>query len=494
MSTNAAYGGQVPMAQEVPMAAPVAQDYTGEYAEGSVASKGSINYEGSKYQDVWALVAWLVSVVAVIGCAVAFSDDLFAYTDSQGTDDFVTDDATYNPINTEVLIAAVIAGCIFAGIWSWGWLKIMQRYAGNVIWTGIVLNCIAWVVFSVAFFALTSSAAGLVFLIMVAFLLLYYYCVRSKIPLAEACLKISSECIQANPSVVTVSIAFAFLSIIWILVWEFAAAGYYVNATDGLTQEISGGGYAGLILLVLCFYWSAEVFKNIGHVTTAGTCATWWFWPQADGKVRGALCRALTTSLGSICLGSLIVAILKTLRYIVRQLMEDRNMAALYCILLCILDCITGLMQYFNKYAYTYVAIYGDGFMAAGKKTWDLFKSAGFDAIINDDLSGLALGLGIFFGVILSGFVGLALAYLFEDCKTNATCILVTVILCMFCSFFLVNISMACVASCVTTTFVLWAEDPAAINAARPDKVALLRDAVNKQFETRRDKIETARY
>jgi hypothetical protein len=50
------------------------------------------------------------------------------------------------------------------------------------------------------------------------------------------------------------------------------------------------------------------------------------------------------------------------------------------------------LMEYFNRWAYVYVGIYGYKFTQAGKAVFQLFKQRGFDAVINDDLIGNVLG------------------------------------------------------------------------------------------------------
>ena len=76
---------------------------------------------------------------------------------------------------------------------------------------------------------------------------------------------------------------------------------------------------------------------------------------------------------------------------------------------MCILQCIESLIEYFNKWAFTYVGIYGYKFTTAGKAVITLFKQRGFDAIINDDLIGNVLSLAaIVVGLICAG---LAVAY-----------------------------------------------------------------------------------
>ncbi len=57
-------------------------------------------------------------------------------------------------------------------------------------------------------------------------------------------------------------------------------------------------------------------------------------------------------------------------------------------------------MEYINKWAFCYVGIYGYDFRTSGKAVMTLFKNRGWTAVINDDLTSSALGLGAF-GVAL---------------------------------------------------------------------------------------------
>lgn len=57
-------------------------------------------------------------------------------------------------------------------------------------------------------------------------------------------------------------------------------------------------------------------------------------------------------------------------------------------------------MEYFNRYAFTYVAVYGQKYTEAASSVWGLLKSTGFMVIINDDLiEGVLV-----FGALLGGF------------------------------------------------------------------------------------------
>ena len=62
--------------------------------------------------------------------------------------------------------------------------------------------------------------------------------------------------------------------------------------------------------------------------------------------------------------------------------------AILACCAVCCISCISGLIQWFNKYAYIEIALYGKSYIPAAKDTWRLMKDRGIDALINDSIDG----------------------------------------------------------------------------------------------------------
>ena len=71
--------------------------------------------------------------------------------------------------------------------------------------------------------------------------------------------------------------------------------------------------------------------------------------------------RATTYSFGSICFGSLLVAIVQALRTLldIARSQDDDGCNILVCLLQCILGCIEGIIEELNKWAYVYVGLYG---------------------------------------------------------------------------------------------------------------------------------------
>ena len=118
----------------------------------------------------------------------------------------------------------------------------------------------------------------------------------------------------------------------------------------------------------------------------------------------------MTTSFGSICFGSLIVAIIQALKSLAQSARENGDAGILACIAECILGCIQAIVEYFNKWAFIYVGLYGYSYMEAGKNVITLFRNRGWDAIVADDLIGNVLLLVSIIVGGLSGVVGIIVA------------------------------------------------------------------------------------
>jgi hypothetical protein len=75
-----------------------------------------------------------------------------------------------------------------------------------------------------------------------------------------------------------------------------------------------------------------------------------------EHPVFGAVKRASTTSFGSICLGALLVAFIRTVRFFIRMAEQNaRNSnntlaACVLCFVECILGWLESLINYINQY------------------------------------------------------------------------------------------------------------------------------------------------
>lgn len=140
---------------------------------------------------------------------------------------------------------------------------------------------------------------------------------------------------------------------------------------------------------------------------------TWCFDKLNPTAVSGSFYRSCVKSFGSICFGSLLNAIIMTLKYLAsnaRQRASENNnegAAVLACIAQCILSCLQDIIEYFNQWAYIFVGVYGTTYLESGKMVFELFKARGFTSIISTDLVSYFLFCIISISGLLSGLIGM---------------------------------------------------------------------------------------
>ena len=144
---------------------------------------------------------------------------------------------------------------------------------------------------------------------------------------------------RSSIGILLVGIASLFVGLFWLLIWTVALMGIFNrnNSTDcKLWDEcethvyIYRGRIIELGLLLVSLYWTTMVIKNILRVTVAGAIGGRWWFAAVPGDIEAAsqqeqrsrsnpccaccsksivsdpLARACTSSLGTICFGSLV--------------------------------------------------------------------------------------------------------------------------------------------------------------------------------------------
>lgn len=148
--------------------------------------------------------------------------------------------------------------------------------------------------------------------------------------------------------------------------------------------------------------------------------AEWWFTGSSAGATWASFKRATTTSFGSICFGSLFLSVVRAAHQMLQEMRKSENNACV-CLAGCLLQCIDAVATYFNRYAFTYVAMYGTSFVESGKEAFNLFHQRGLDAIINDQLISNVFTLMAFGSGVLVALVGYGFA-LVRPCVGAAVC------------------------------------------------------------------------
>jgi len=233
------------------------------------------------------------------------------------------------------------------------------------------------------------------------------------------------------------------------------------------------------------------VVSNVSLATLAGgPYGSWYYFGARElGEMprhptSAAFVRASTLSLGSIAFGSLIVTILDLLRMILNAAQNNANAdghpveACLACCAACFVGILQNLIEYFNRYAYIEIALYGKPYIAAAKDTWRLFKDRGIDALVNDSLVGMTLTWGAYaIGLLCSLFAYLFLRFTAPSYNASgqytAPILLFSFLIGLVCSL---TMSSAIEAG-VSTIFVGLGEDPQVLSIRAPELFSMIADA-----------------
>mmetsp|Transcript_52514 Transcript_52514/g.61313 ORF Transcript_52514/g.61313 Transcript_52514/m.61313 type:complete len:176 (+) Transcript_52514:301-828(+) len=150
------------------------------------------------------------------------------------------------------------------------------------------------------------------------------------------------------------------------------------------------------------------------------------------------------------------------------------------CILDCCISCLQNAVEYFNKWAYIYVGLYGYSYLKAGKNVMTLFRERGWQTIITDDLISNTILLASFVAAGLTGVVGITidavkddwLSGTFEDDAQTVAFLTAFII-----GLVMSTIMLSVVASAANAVIVLFAEAPAEFETSHPELSGEMREA-----------------
>ncbi|KAG5483296.1 hypothetical protein LSCM1_04838 [Leishmania martiniquensis] len=312
-----------------------------------------------------------------------------------------------------------------------------------------------------------AQLMAIIFACMTFMPLLWIYLIQDRIPFTTTMLCATVSVLRRHRSLFVISLGSAVAS--WCFVVT-AVVCVLPSVLRILAGTSTGRNVIYPVVLMFCIFWVQEVLSALVHVTVCGVVATWYFAGEKhmpSFPVRNSFQRAVTTSFGSVCLGSLVTAVVSLVRFLIESMRSSNDGDNFWmCVMDCLVGCVEDLVRYFNQYAFVHVAVYGCGYVDAAKETWALVKQCAFSAIFNDSLTGQVVGILTFISAL---FVALLTALI--TWNTAA------VTLMFFMSLIVSGIFYNPVSSCVTTIYVCFAEVPAGLQLSFPELYEALVDA-----------------
>uniref|UniRef100_A0A0C9QTX0 Choline transporter-like protein n=1 Tax=Wollemia nobilis TaxID=56998 RepID=A0A0C9QTX0_9CONI len=322
---------------------------------------------------------------------------------------------------------------------------------------------------------------GIAFAIAAVLHFMYVMSVMDRFPFTMLVLKKAVKMVWNLPEVVRVSYAFLAVMLLWMVLWSFGVSGVIAaNMDDGRSWWL-------LVVFSISLFWTGAVLCNTVHVIVAGMVVLFLMHGErgASSMPPKPLLRsfrhAVTTSLGSICYGSLFTAAIRTLRWEIRGIRSQiGNNECLLCCVDFLFNLVETLVRFFNKYAYVQVAVYGKSFNHSARDAWELFQSTGIESLIAYDCSGAVLLMGTILGGLISGTcVGVWTWFKKSDrvIMVGSTAMLMGMIL--------VGLTLVVVESAVTSIYICYAEDPSLINRWDEEFYIQISEALHQRLQHR---------
>jgi len=210
-------------------------------------------------------------------------------------------------IDFKNILALVLVSGVYASLLtylSFGFLLILSRAIIPILLVVSVLLAAAW-----GMIGLTVDPYGVVAFLGFFTLVLtlgYALAAWSHVAFSGTNLHVALVAIRCTADITILGLTSLLVAVVWSLIWTMA----FVGVVDSWGTEERHWIWYGLLLL--SFHWTNTVIKNVVRTVVASAIGTWWFHPDAiqpfcTRAVTRPLMRALSTQLGSICLGSLVV-------------------------------------------------------------------------------------------------------------------------------------------------------------------------------------------
>ncbi|KAL0216013.1 hypothetical protein P9112_008197 [Eukaryota sp. TZLM1-RC] len=258
-------------------------------------------------------------------------------------------------------------------------------------------------------------------------LLLLVLWMRKSISLAIDVVQEAARAIAAMP-ILTVFPIFVFVfELLFLVYWGYSlimlASTAEMTYADGRRtwhwKEENTHYY--LLYHIFGMFWVLFFISAVSLITIAGAVAKYYF--THDKKNLGAspiwsaLTRGLRYNFGSLAFGSLVIAILCFIKWILKYLSKkakdtgNKSLSAVFKCLACCVKCAEKVMKYINKNAWIMVAIYNYSYCKAAKQGFNLImrnlRRVLAITIVGDSL----LFLGKLFIAIATGLLGTFVFY-----------------------------------------------------------------------------------
>jgi hypothetical protein len=386
-------------------------------------------------------------------------------------------------------VISAIAGAVVLGF---VWVQLMKIFTKIFIYLMLAAGVAVLIALGVYLFTLgqsnTSDSSlrwlGVICWIVAVVLAIVTFFLRKKIALTAALFKEACRGVNHNPAVYVVTLIIIALLVGFLAFWLSSFVYLFSVPEDSIVikdAQLDAQGSASLssssgvlfsasyrnlmIYQVFGLLWTVVTLSAVFQHSIAGGIASWYFSRgsgSGSSSVGSPTFRALiwgfTTSFGSLAFGSLIVAVVMFINFLLEKAKQSNQtnkvLQAVVSCIQCCLGSVQALVQWINKFAFIYIAMHGDNFCSSARGVFDLMGRNLLSAIVVDVIGDFVLLVGKFaMSALVTGVVLLVMN------AQNYPIQMFTIIVIALSSFLIFNFFANIINTSVDTVLICYLED-----------------------------------
>jgi len=381
--------------------------------------------------------------------------------------------------------------CVVNVLFALGWLLLFIFYSklrfvqGSCIFSVVGLSALA-----VMLFLLESGDGmfwGVVCVGVVVLDLVWYVRANHGLDFVAVLFELVVEFLVTHPALGYATCATLVAYTVWAS-WICTTIGY-------VGRDLSPWSFS-IMYLVFHFYWTSNVLKNILTIVSSGTTMIWYYRnestelspdirenvsdhdspsddanaqaqqdPSADYLDRKVVLHyarcAMSSSFGSICIGSLLCPLAHLVWNALRWARRDESVLSRRFLSLRS-ERVEYFIRTYHKYSFVHIAAYNKPYYVAAQDSWRLMEHHGVEAIVDDDLTSRIL---LFGGNGWAGAMSALTASALAGASAHATFFtLAAFTLC----YTTISLATQVIAAVIKTLFVCFAENPGRLSQLHP--------------------------
>jgi solute carrier family 44 protein 1 (choline transporter-like protein) len=318
--------------------------------------------------------------------------------------------------------------------------------------------------------------AAIVASVVTVIILLLFLFMRKRIALLIKLFNEAGKAIHAIPLLIiqplltfaTLAIALSAWLIVLLLIESSGDPKMYTVEVGGGTDQVCVFKKNGFLTFsrwwnLFMIGWITQFIVGCQHLVIAGAVAGWFFTRNKSRlgfPLLTSFKRLIRYHLGSVAFGSLIIAIVKLIRYILNTIQnrlsgDNAFCKGVLCCCKCCIWCLENFLIFLNRNAYIEIAIHGYGFCKSARKAFKVLVDNALRVAAINSLGDFVLFLAKVTIVAVTVLVG----YQIVKDKDSITHKWVPLVIGGICSYFIAHCFISVYEMAIDTVFICFCED-----------------------------------